>query len=128
MDPIYAEMERLNNNDLINNFKFFSYLRTNNYGELVRFLNYNADYEVFALGHSCGISDRVLLSNVFDMENCIKVNLCYYAKEFNENDFIEKVQEVSRHFKPESKNGMREKIIPFNESVFLNNSIKITFP
>lgn len=93
-----------------------------------QFLNYNADYEVFALGHSCGISDRVLLSNVFDMENCIKVNLCYYAKEFNENDFIEKVQEVSRHFKPESKNGMREKIIPFNESVFLNNSIKITFP
>lgn len=44
MDPIYAEMERLNNNDLINNFKSFSYLRTNNYGELVRFLSYSGPY------------------------------------------------------------------------------------
>lgn len=123
MDPIYAEMERLNNNDLIKNFKSFSYLHTKNYGELMRFLNFNADYEVFVLGHSCGISDRVLLSNVFDRKNCKKITLFYYDMGNNQNDFIEKVQEVSRHFKPESKSEMREKIRPLSESFSLNNCL-----
>lgn len=65
------------------------------------------------MGHSCGLSDRVLLNSVFENENCKSIKIYYYQKSKEANDYFEKVLDISRHFKPESKNEMRLKIVPF---------------
>jgi len=70
------------------------------------------------MGRSCGISDKVLFYNIFQNSNFNKVKLYYYQKGKNEweNDFFEKIQELSRHFDINSKHLMRTRVVPFSES------------
>lgn len=116
MDPNYTEIERLNENEYLKNMKSFSYFKTKNYQNLTSFIEMG-DFEVFIMGHSCGLSDRLLLNSIFENKNCRKIKIYYYQKSKNENDFFEKTLDISRHFRPEYKNEMRNKIVPFEESV-----------
>lgn len=108
MDKDYKKIEELNDNIQFENIKSFQYFRSANYRNLMRFLNSN-EYQVYIYGHSCGLSDRVMLNEIFENENCKSIRIFYYK---NENDFINKTMEVSRHFK--NNNSMRKKIVNFN--------------
>jgi hypothetical protein len=68
------------------------------------------------MGHSCGLSDRTLLNRIVEHDNCTKIKIFYHAKSDSENDYIEKTQELSRHFSSKSKHDMRIKIKSFPES------------
>lgn len=114
MDLMYPSIENLNINEFLDNFKSFGYLKKGNYQRLNSFLN--SDFEVIIMGHSCGISDRVLLNSIFTKKECIKIHICYYEKSETRNDFFEKTQEISRHFGTANKEEMRVKIVPFDES------------
>jgi len=116
-DKSYKEMEDLNINEFTRHFKSFGYLTTSNYQDLFKFLN-NKVFEVHIMGHSCGISDRVLLSNIFQNKNLKSIKIYYYQHGVyeSENDFIQKTQELSRHFDINSKHKMRTRIVPFKES------------
>jgi hypothetical protein len=116
MDIIYEKIENLNENDLLQNFKSFGYFKTKNLQTLNKFIDSNS-FEVFILGHSCGISDRVLLNSIFEHLNCKRIKIYYYQRSTNEydNDFTEKTQEISRHFKLSSRKEMRDKIIPYTD-------------
>ena len=117
MDKNYEKIEDFNENEFTRHFKSFSYLKTSNYKDLFEYLDKD-EFEVHIMGHSCGLSDRVMFSNIFLHKNFSKVQLYYYqyGKKDYENDFFQKTQELSRHFKLNSKHRMRTRIVPFDKS------------
>ena len=118
MDPHYEKIENLNNNEFLRNIKSFGYFRTNNYQRVNSFIEGDGkEFTVKILGHSCGLSDRILLNTIFEHPNCKAIKIYYYQKSETENDYFEKTQEISRHFKASGKGNMRAKIVSFDESV-----------
>lgn len=113
IDSHYEKIENLNNNDFLKNIKSFSYFKTDNYQRVMRFIESNG-FTVKILGHSCGLSDRILLNTIFENENCKAIKIFHYEKSPSENDYFEKTQDISRHFKASKKDEMRLKIVPFN--------------
>jgi hypothetical protein len=67
-------------------------------------------YEVVVVGHSLGLSDRVLLKTIFEHKNCIVIKLFHRGSKPNH---IQKRISLSRHM--DKKLEMRGKIIPYNE-------------
>jgi hypothetical protein len=116
MDTYYEKIERLNSNEFLRNIKSFWYFKTKNYQNVIDFLH-QGPFNVYILGHSCGLSDRILLNSIFEHSHCNKIKIYYHQKNKDENDYFEKTQEISRHFKPANKAKMRNSIIPFPESL-----------
>ncbi len=115
MDTNYSKIEDLNSNPFLDYIKSFNYFKTNNYQQFSKFLE-DGQFSVLIMGHSCGISDRILLNSIFEHPNCEKIKIYYYQKDEAENDYFEKTQEISRHFHPKHKDIMRNKIVSFPES------------
>ncbi|MCK3684794.1 AbiH family protein [Maribellus sp. YY47] len=105
----YKALENSNNPEYLRMIKSFKYPQTNNYHNLLNFLE-QSDFEVFVLGHSCGLSDRTLLKTIFEHENCIAIQLYNYN---GKDEFFYKSIEVSRHF--DNKMLMRERLLPYSE-------------
>lgn len=115
MDEYYQRIENVNDNEFLKKMKSFSYFKTSNYLELNRFINSNF-YSVVIMGHSCGLSDRVLLNSIFCDDRCCSIKIYYHQRNKDETDYIEKTQEISRHFPPALKNTMRTRIVPLTKS------------
>lgn len=111
MDESYKKMEELNDNRFFEYIKSFKYFSNSNYRNLLQFLN-SGYYQVCIYGHSCGLSDRIMLNEIFEHENCKSINIYFYEDEKGWNDFTAKTMDISRHFN--SNKLMREKIVEFN--------------
>lgn len=111
MDKDYKRIEELNDNRFFENIKSFMYLNNSNYRALMRFLD-SSNYQVCIYGHSCGLSDRIMLNEIFEHENCKSIKIYFYEDEEGGNDFTNKTMEISRHFN--SNKLMRKKIVEFN--------------
>jgi len=79
----------------------------------MKFLS-SMEYQVCVYGHSCGLSDRLMLNEIFEHDNCKSIKIYFYENKKGENDFINKTMEVSRHFN--SNQLMRKKIVDFNSN------------
>ena len=119
-DKHYLEFEDEKNNELFKHIKSFKYFKTSNYHNLIRFIE-DADYQVYIIGHSCGLSDRTMLKEIFENEKCKSIKIFYHSKSSFDNDYIEKTMEISRHF--EDKGLMRKKIVSFPLSKSLNHEL-----
>jgi hypothetical protein len=117
-DELYKEIENINDNEYLKFMKSFGYFKTNSYQQLIDFIT-GKDYTVHIMGHSCGLSDRVLLKRIFENPYCKHINIYYYQKNEIENDFINKCMDISRHFSIDKKDVMREKITPINPNFAL---------
>lgn len=115
IDPHYEKIENLNNNEFLRNIKSFNYFKTDNYQRVMRFID-SGKFTVKILGHSCGLSDRILLNTLFEHPNCEHIKIFHYERSATENDYFEKTQEISRHFKASKKGEMRLKIVPFDKN------------
>lgn len=114
MDSLYQKIEELNMNEFLNHFKSFGYLKVKNHQNFNSFIN-SDNFHVSIFGHSCGLSDRVLLNSIFEHENCKEIKTYYHEKSETENDFFVKTQEISRHFSSTNKKLMRDIIKPLEE-------------
>ncbi|WP_082113273.1 AbiH family protein [Kordia jejudonensis] len=113
MDKSYQEIEELNNNAYFEHIKSFQYLKTSNYQDLIRFLDGSVEgYEIYIIGHSCGLSDRTLLNHVFEHDHCKSIKIFYHN---GIKGYTNTVYEISRHFN--DKASMRTKIVPFEKSI-----------
>jgi len=113
----YEKIENLNNNEYLKHMKSFSYLQTPNYRLLFNFLDRdNEKFDVHIMGHSLGLSDRLLFTHIFEHENFNTVKIYYYQKSKDKNDFVEKAQNISRYFRLNFKHRMRIKVTPFDDS------------
>ncbi|MEO8235930.1 MAG: AbiH family protein [Flavobacterium sp.] len=113
MDEDYKVIENLNDNEYLKNFKSFQYLQNSNYSDLLRFID-SEKFQIYVMGHSCGLSDRTLLNTVFEHNNCRSIKVFYHEKkDVNDitvgDNYTEIVQNISRHFN--KKELMREKIV-----------------
>jgi hypothetical protein len=114
MDTFYPKIENLKENTFLNHIKSFGYFKTSNYRDFIRFID-SDKFEVLIMGHSCGLSDRILLNSIFEHDNCTDIQIYYHKRSDVSNDHFEKTQEISRHFKPENKGKMRRRIVPFDK-------------
>ena len=110
-DAEYQKFEHLQNNELFRHVKSFAYFRTENYQNLIRFMEMD-EFEVGIAGHSCGLSDRTLLKHIFEHNNCKRLKIFHHKRKDNTTNYTELTYEIARHFTDKKK--MREKIIPFN--------------
>ncbi|PPK93058.1 abortive infection AbiH-like protein [Nonlabens xylanidelens] len=108
MDTDYKSIEDSNDNQYFQGIKSFKYAENGKYRDLLRFLN-SDDYQVVIYGHSCGLSDRVMLNEIFEHDNCKSIKIHFYDKQ----EFINKTMDISRHFK--SNQLMRKKIVEYDE-------------
>jgi hypothetical protein len=97
IDTNYKLIEEKKDNKYLENIKSIKYLETNNYKKLLTFIN-SREYEIFIMGHSCGISDRTLLNTLFEHENCLSVKVFYHKKEDGTDNFSDIVRNISRNF------------------------------
>ncbi len=91
----YQKIENINKNEYLENVKSFYYLQNDNYKILMNFLNQN--FEVVVLGHSCGISDRTLLKEIFQHVNFEKIKVFYSIFKTSDN-YNELSYNISRNF------------------------------
>jgi hypothetical protein len=116
IDAKYKLIEDTGIDEFLHYIKSFWYLKTNNYRETINFLE-SGPYEVSIAGHSCGLSDRVLLSSIFTHDYCKSIDIWYHKKPDGTDDYTQKLYAISRQFPLQFKGDMRRKIIPFNHSV-----------
>lgn len=86
LDDDYKRIEKLQDNDFLENIKSVHYHETSNYRRLLEFIE-SEPYQVITMGHSCGNSDRTLLHTVFEHPNCISVKVYYHLREDGTDDY-----------------------------------------
>lgn len=108
----YLKLENLNNTEALRKTKSIQYLKTDNYRRLMSFIEI-APYQVFIWGHSCGLSDRTLLSTIFEHKNCISIKPSYHRYTtpdgVEQDNCIELAGDISRNFK--NKVMMRDRLV-----------------
>lgn len=88
---IHHEIEDLNENELTRNIKSFHYLLSSNYQDLFDFIE-SGIFSVSIMGHSCGLSDRVLLSNIFQHKNLSEIKLHYHKVDERKMTFLKELK------------------------------------
>jgi hypothetical protein len=121
IDGYFNRMKQLNRNEFLKNMKSFEYLETSNNQKLNSFLE-EESYTVKIMGHSCGVSDRVLLNKIFEHPNCHKIKIFFHETKVG-NDFSDKVKDISRHLEKKNvldlvcERGISEPLIPYQEQI-----------
>lgn len=106
----YRKLELRDEDEYLRNIKSSKYSRTNNYHKMLSFLD-KQNFEVFIVGHSCGLSDKTLLRTIFEHEKCLAIKIFHHQ---GYNEHLNKGIAISRHFSDKVK--MREKVLPFDEN------------
>lgn len=106
---MYKTLENANDNELLKYFKSFYYMQNSRYRDLDRIVS-SGKFRIHIMGHSCGLSDKVLLSHLFNHENLDTIRIYYHDKGDEGNDFLEKCQNISRL--AIDKHRIRYKILP----------------
>lgn len=107
MDDNYKLLENIGNNKYLENIKSFLYLHNSNYRRLLNWIE-EEDFQVYILGHSCGLSDRTLLNTIFEHNNCKSIKV-YYHNSGSKDNFKDLTQNISRHFNKKAL--MRKKLV-----------------
>ena len=110
LDSDYKKIEEAKEKGFLDYMKSFGYSKNSNYHNLIRFIS-SDNYQVYILGHSCGLSDRTMLNMIFEHDNCKSIKIFYHGTS-EKNNHTELTQEISRHFHNEGK--MRERIVPLD--------------
>lgn len=108
LDDDYERIERLQNNDFLENIKSIRYHKTRNYRKLLEFVAL-VPYQVFIMGHSCGNSDRTLLNTLFEHDNCLSIKVFYRQYEDGTDNYIDMIKNISRNFN--NKPNMRDIVV-----------------
>lgn len=118
-DENYKIIKDFNNNDFLENIKPFDYKNNENFENLLEFIN-QSKFKVYLIGHSCGLSDRYLLNNVFENKNCDSINVLYRIYDDGTDDFKNKTRDISRHFDDDRQSIIRIVNKKKNISMFQN--------
>ena len=112
-DENYKKIEMSGIDEALDHMKSFGYFQSSAYQDLMAFVESN-EFQVFIIGHSCGLSDRTLLSHIFEHKNCISISPFYHEDKKN---YVRLTQNISRHF--DDKILMRQKVEPFSEELLI---------
>lgn len=93
-----------NDNNYVQNIKKFNYLYTNNEDRLKEHLQ-SKEFNVFILGHFCGISDKLILSQILNHEGIVKIYPFYFK---NRMGYFETMVNIDRIIDDYSKTGIQK--------------------
>lgn len=108
LDDHYPIIEKLNDNNFLENIKSVDYAKTNNYKRLLNKLE-NGYFQVYIMGHSCGNTDRTLLNTIFEHENCISIKIFYYQETIEKDYYLDTYKNISRNFNNKAK--LRDRVV-----------------
>ena len=108
IDEKYKLIEQKNDNRYLENIKSMKYSETRNYQNLLSFIN-SEIFQIFIMGHSCGVSDRTLLNTLFEHKNCVSIKIFYHKIDITTDNYNDVYKNISRNFT--SKPLMREKVV-----------------
>lgn len=108
LDDNYKLIEKLQNNDFLENIKSIRYHKTRNYRSLLEFIALGP-YQIFIMGHSCGNSDRTLLNTLFEHDNCLSIKVFYRQYDDGKDNYIDLIKNISRNFN--NKYNMRDIVV-----------------
>lgn len=108
LDDDYQNIEKLNDDRFLENIKSIDYLQTNNYKNLLEFID-GERYQIFICGHSCGLSDRTLLNTLFEHENCSSIRSFFYMPNESDDNFKQITCNISRNFNDKAK--LRDRVV-----------------
>ncbi|WP_461629886.1 AbiH family protein [Labilibaculum euxinus] len=114
------ELLNKNDNNYVRNIKKFNYLYTNNEEKLKAHLEESQEFNVYVLGHSCGISDKLILSQVFNSKGIYKI-YPFYFKDID--GYFETMVNIDRIIDDYSKSDKGK--VSFNKLVSLPNSYEM---
>lgn len=97
IDKTYQKLVDFNNNDYLENIKSIQYNDEDNYHKVLDFVE-SAPFQIYIMGHSCGISDRTLLNTLFEHKNCVSIKPFYHQFEDNTDNYRDLVKNISRNF------------------------------
>jgi hypothetical protein len=117
--PSYSKIEQCGNDEYLKNIKSFHYPKSKAYIDLMNFVEAD-QFEVQIIGHSLGLSDRVLLKSIFENKNCKLIKIYHRG---NKEDMIHKYMALSRHC--DNKGEMRRKILDYDPNDVVNEEKKI---
>lgn len=113
IDESYKQIERKNDNKFLENVKSIKYLETRNYKDLLNFID-SDKFQIYIMGHSCGISDRTLLNTLFEHENCFSIKIFYHKRNDYTDNFSDVIRNISRNFT--NKPLMRKRVVNKTDS------------
>jgi hypothetical protein len=113
IDDNYKLIEKKNDNGYLENVKSIKYLETDNYKKMLSFITSDG-YQIFIMGHSCGISDRTLINTLFEHENCKSIRVFYHKKTDGTDNYSDVIRNISRNFT--NKALMRERVVNKKDS------------
>jgi hypothetical protein len=99
------------------NIKSMKYQKTDNYKNLLSFID-SKEFQVFIMGHSCGISDRTLLYDLFENKNCKSIKVFFHKSDDGTDNYSDLVSNISRSFTDNAL--MRKLLVTQNNSVTLS--------
>jgi hypothetical protein len=111
-------LEDEDENQYLTNMKSFGYFETCNYKKAFEFMDQKSSFKVHVIGHSLGLSDRLLLNVIFEHENCESIEIHFRQIDNDIDNFKELTMNMSRHFN--NKSAMRSKVISHDESRPMN--------
>lgn len=97
LDSDFKSLLEINNNDFLEEIKSIRYLESPAYRRMLNFINMGP-YQVYIMGHSCGISDRTLLNTLFEHPNCFSIKPFFYQLDNGTDNFSEIIQNIYRNF------------------------------
>ena len=95
-DDEYQPLMKKNDNEYLRHIKSFRYLESSNYRKMLEFIELGS-YQVCIMGHSCGVSDRTLLSTLFEHKNCVSIKPYYYQKEDGTDNYFDLICSIARN-------------------------------
>jgi hypothetical protein len=128
-----------NNNDYLRNIKKHCYKITKNETNLLNYLDGNENINVSILGHSCGISDKLILNQIFNHENIQSIRIFYfenYEHYFNTQVNIDRIMNDDVKFMKLLPFELSHRVPQFNDDStkgeafrnFINDNYKIVIP
>jgi len=111
----YKSIEQVGIKEYLDNMKSIHYNLGANLIKLMELI-YKDYYDVYVLGHSLGLSDRVLLKEIFENEYCLSIKLFHRG---SKESYLKNYISLTRHF--DNKYTMRKKVKPYSEGLILNH-------
>ncbi len=99
--------------EFMRNIKKHNYKRTKEEDRLIEFLENNDDIEVSIIGHSCGLSDKLILNQIFNNNNVSEIRI-YYYKDYEH--YFETQVNIDRIMNNDSN---FRKLVNFQDSLFI---------
>jgi len=101
---------RRKNNEYMRYIKRTNYAWTDNFAKLKKFINRSSPISVSILGHSCGQSDKLILSTIFNNSHVQRIEIVYY----NKNTYFDKNVNIQKLVKTPT---IMDKLVSFQNSL-----------